>query len=127
MAVTTLGLDIAKQVFFVVGTDARGRQVLRKQLRRGAVSAFFAQQVPCRVGLEAGGGAQYWARQLQAQGHTVKLLHPRHVVAFRRGQKNDYNDAGAICEATRHPEVRGVPLKSMAQQDLQALHRVRAG
>ena len=127
MQVTTIGLDIAKQVFFVVGGDRHGHQVWRKRLRREQVGEFFAQQTPCRVGMEACGGAQYWARQLQAQGHEVKVMAPRHVQAFRRGQKNDYNDAGAICEAARQPAVRGVPLKSAAQQDLQALHRVRDG
>lgn len=127
MQVTTIGLDIAKQVFFVVGVDRQGRQVWRKRLRREAVTEFFAQQAPCRVGLEACGGAQYWARQLQAHGHAVKVMAPRHVRAFRRGQKNDYNDAGALCEAARQAGVRGVPLKSAAQQDLQALHRVRDG
>ena len=123
----TIGLDIAKQVFFVVGVDRQGHQVWRKRLQRGQVGEFFAQQAPCRVGLEACGGAQYWARQLQAHGHEVKVMAPRHVRAFRRGQKNDYNDAGALCEAARQPAVRGVALKSAAQQDLQALHRVRDG
>ena len=127
MQVTTIGLDMAKQVFFAVGQDSRGRQVWRKRLRRAQVLEFFAQQAPCLVGLEACGGAQYWARQLQAHGHEVKVMAPRHVRAFRRGQKNDYNDAGAIGEAARQPAVRGVALKSAAQQDLQALHRVRDG
>ena len=127
MQVTTIGLDIAKQVFFAVGTDGQGREVWRKRLQRGQVGAFFAQQAPCRVGLEACGGAQYWARQFQAQGHEVKVMAPRHVRAFRRGQKNDSNDAGAIGEAARQVGVRGVALKSAVQQDLQALHRVRDG
>ena len=127
MQVTTIGLDIAKQVFFAVGLDGQGRQVWRQRLRREQVGEFFAQQGSCLVGLEACGGAQYWARQLQACGHEVKVMAPRHVRAFRRGQKNDYNDAGAIGEAARQPGVRGVPLKSAAQQDLQALHRVRDG
>lgn len=127
MEVTTIGLDIAKQVFVVVGTDRQGRQVWRKRLGREQVGEFFAQQAPCQVGIEACGGAQYWARQLQAHGHAVKVMAPRHVRAFRRGQKNDYNDAGALCEAARQAGVRGVPLKSAAQQDLQALHRVRDG
>ena len=127
MQATTIGLEMAKQVFFVVGADRQGRQVWRKRLRRGQVGEFFAQQAPCLVGLEACGGAQYWARQLQAQGHAVKVMAPRHVRAFRRGQKNDYNDAGAIGEAARQPAVRGVALKSAAQQDVQALHRVRDG
>ena len=127
MQVTTIGLEIAKQVFFVVGVDRQGRQVWRKRLRRGQVVEVFAQPAPCRVGLEACGGAQYWARQLQAHGHAVKVMAPRHVRAFRRGQKNDYNDAGARCEAACQPGERGVPLKSAAQQDLQALHRVRDG
>ena len=127
MQVTTIGVDIAKQVFFAVGTDGQGRQVWRKRLGREQVGEFLAQQGPCLVGLEACGGAQYWARQFQACGHEVKVMAPRHVRAFRRGQKNDYNDAGAIGEAARQVGVRGVPLKSAVQQDLQALHRVRDG
>ena len=127
MQVTTIGLDIAKQVFFAVGTDGQGRQVWRKRLQRGQVTEFFAQQAPCLVGLEAGGGAQYWARRIQAQGHEVKVMAPRQVKAFLRRQKNDYNDAGAIGEAARQVGVRGVALKSAVQQDLQALHRVRDG
>lgn len=125
MNVTTIGLDTAKHVFFVKGADARGREVMRKRLRRGQVIEFFAQQPSCRVGLEACGGSQYWARRLRELGHEVKLIHPKHVKAFLRGQKNDYNDAGALCEAAAHPQVRGAPVKSALQQDLQALHRVR--
>ena len=94
MEVTTIGLDIAKQVFFAVETDRQGRQVWRKRLRRGQVGEFFAQQAPYQMGLEACGGAQYWARQLQARGHAVKVMAPRHVKAFRRGQDIDDNDAG---------------------------------
>ena len=107
LQVTPIGLDSAKQVFVAVGTDRRGHQVWRKRLQRGQVLEFFAQQGPCLVGLEACGGAQYWARQFQAYGHEVKVVAPRHVRAFRRGQKNDYHDAGAIGEAARQPGVRG--------------------
>lgn len=125
MNITTVGLDIAKHVFFVVGADCRGRQVMRKKLRRGQLIEFFTQLAPCRVGIEACGGSQYWARRLRELGHEVKLVHPRHVKAFLRAQKNDYNDAAAVCEAGAHPEVRGAPIKSETQQDLQALQRVR--
>lgn len=127
MNVTTIGLDIAKNVFHLVGADAHGKQVLKKRLTRGKVVAYFANLSACLVGIEACGGAQYWARQLIALGHEARLIHPKFVKPYLRGDKNDYNDAGGLCEAVAHPQMRFVPVKTEAQQDLQAVHRVRDG
>jgi len=127
MNITTIGLDIAKQVFHVIGADERGHQGLKKCLRRGKVLEYFANLPACVVGIEACGGAQYWARELKASGHDVRLMNPRYVKPFLRGNKNDYNDAGALCEAVVHPRMRFVPLKTPEQLDLQALHRIREG
>lgn len=127
MNITTIGLDIAKQVFHVIGADERGHQGLKKCLRRGKVLEYFANLPACVVGIEACGGAQYWARELKASGHDVRLINPRYVKPFLRGNKNDYNDAGALCEAVVHPRMRFVPLKTPEQLDLQALHRIREG
>jgi len=124
--VTTIGLDLAKQVFHVVCCDRHGKVVSKRMLRRAQVRAYFANLTPCRVGMEACGGAHYWARELAALGQDVKLLPARFVKAFVRGNKNDYNDALAIAEAATRPEVRAVAIKSVAQQDVQALHRLRA-
>lgn len=127
MNVTTIGLDIAKNVFHLVGTDAKGQEVLKKRLRRAQVVSFFANLPRCVIGLEACGGAHYWGRELRKLGHEVRLINARHVEAFRRAQKNDYNDARAIAEAVVQPRMRFVPVKHEAQQELQALHRVRKG
>ena len=127
MQVTTIGLDIAKNVFHLVGTDAKGREVLKKRLRRKEVLSYFANLERCRVGMEACGGAHYWGRELEKLGHEVKLMNARHVEAYRRGQKNDYNDARAIGEAVLQPRMRFVALKSSEQLALQALHRTRQG
>ena len=124
--ITTVGLDLAKQVFHLVCCDGRGKVVGKRQLRRAQVLGYFANLAPCRVGMEACAGAHYWARELEQLGHAVKLLPPRFVKAFVRGNKNDYNDALAIAEAVVRPEVRGVAVKTMAQQDIQALHRLRS-
>ena len=124
--ITTIGLDLAKQVFHLVCCDGRGKVVGKRMLRRARVLGYFANLAPCRVGMEACAGAHYWARELEGLGHEVKLLPPRFVKAFVRGNKNDYNDALAIAEAVVRPEVRGVAVKTVAQQDVQALHRLRS-
>ena len=123
---TTIGLDLAKHVFHVVGCDARGNRVLRKRLRRGQVLGYFSQLPPCRVGMEACAGSHYWGREIQALGHEVRLIPAQHVKPLVRGNKNDYNDALAIAEALGRPGLRFVGLKSAAQQDIQALHRLRS-
>ncbi len=124
---TTIGLDIAKNVFQLHGADERGKAVLHKQLKRGQVLAYFANLPPCLVGLEACGGAHYWARELIKLGHDAKLISPQFVKPYVKGNKNDANDAEAICEAVSRPTMRFVPLKSVVQQDIQVLHRIRSG
>ena len=124
--ITTIGLDLAKSVFHYVGLDGAGREVRKQQLKRKVLLSHFANLAPCRVGMEACAGAHDWGRRLQAQGHQVRLLPPQHVKAYVRGNKNDYNDARAIAEAASRPGLRAVPVKSVAQQDVQALHRLRA-
>lgn len=125
-AIVTIGLDIAKQVFQVHGADKAGRPVLRRKLRRGEVLRFFSEHPPCLVGIEASGSAHYWARVIGGFGHTVRLMAPQFVKPYVKSQKNDANDAEAICEAVSRPHMRFVPQKSVEQQDLQCLHRVRS-
>src|SRR5947208_8142186 len=126
MQVTRIGMDIAKQVFDLHGVDRRGKLVLRKQLRRERMLEFFAQLKPCEVGMEAGGGAYYWHRQLSQLGHTVRLLSAHKVKPYLDGNKNNRHDAAAICEAMSRPAMRFVQAKTLAQQDMQTLHRARA-
>lgn len=123
--IKTVGLDLAKNVFHLVGCDERGKQVKRKRLRRKQVLAYFAQLPPCLVGMEACAGAHYWGRQLEALGHRVRLIPPQYVKPFVQGNKNDYNDALAIAEAVVRPQMRFVAVKTPSQQDIQALHRLR--
>lgn len=124
--VKVIGLDTAKHVFQVHGADASGKAILRKRLRRNQLTDFFANLPQCLVGLEATQGAHYWARVLTSFGHQVKLIAPQFVKPYLKGQKNDAQDAAAICEAVGRPEMRFVPPKSIGQQDLQALHRIRS-
>lgn len=126
MNITTLGIDIAKTVFQLHGTDGRGKVTLRKRLRRSQLLAFMQQLPPCLVGMEACAGAHYWAKKFQACGHTVKLIAPQYVKPYVKTNKNDYNDAEAINEAVTRPNMRFVGIKADWQQDIQALHRVRS-
>ncbi|HSD61756.1 MAG TPA: IS110 family transposase [Burkholderiales bacterium] len=126
MKVTTIGLDIAKSVFQVHGVDERGKGVLCARLRRGEVLAFFAKLAPCLIGIEAGGGAHYWARELERLGHTARLVSPQYVTPYRRGGKNDGNDAAAIAEAVQRPDMPVVAVNRPEQQALAMLVRVRA-
>ena len=103
-----VGIDIAKQVFQVHGVDYQDKVVLRKQLRRIQMLSFFATLPPCLIGMEACGGAHYWARELQKLGHTVKLMAPQFVKPYVKSNKNDANDAEAICEAVGRPTMRFV-------------------
>ena len=123
--VTTIGLDLAKHVFQVHGVDADGTTVLRKQLRRGQVLAFFSRLPSCLVGLEACATAHYWARELGALGHEVRLMPAQYVKAYVKRNKNDAADAAAICEAVRRPTMRFVPAKTADQQAAVLLHRGR--
>lgn len=125
--ITTVGLDLAKNVFHLVGCEAHGKEVKKKMLKRSQVLAFFAQLPCCLVGMEACAGAHYWARELTRQGHTVRLIPAQHVKSYVRGNKNDYNDARAIAEAVTRPGMRFVAIKTVAQHDAQALHRLRQG
>jgi transposase len=126
MAVKVIGLDTAKHVFQVHGADASGRAVLKKRLRRNQITDFFANLPKCLVGIEATRGAHYWARVIGSFGHEIRLIAPQFVKPYLKGQKNDARDAAAICEAIGRPEMRFVPQKSIEQQDLQALHRIRS-
>ena len=127
MNITTIGLDIAKNVFQLHGVDANGKTILRKKLNRNQVLAFFANLLPSLIGLEACSGAHYWARELIKSGHDARLISPQFVKPYVKGNKNDANDAEAICEAVGRPNMRFVPIKSIGQQDIQMLHRVRGG
>jgi transposase len=125
MQITTIGLDLAKSVFQVHGVDAIGQCVLRKKLRRAELRKFFAAHSPCLVGMEACATAHYWARELSALGHEVRLMAPSYVKAYVRRQKNDAADAEAICEAVTRPTMRFVPVKTAERQGVLVLHRSR--
>jgi transposase len=125
MQITTIGLDIAKNVFQVHGIDASEKIVVRKQLRRGQVLAFFKALPPCLVGMEACATAHYWARELTKLGHQVRLMPAKDVKAYVKRNKNDAADAEAICEAVRRPTMRFVQVKSAEQQGQLMLHRTR--
>lgn len=127
MTVSTVGLDIAKQVIQVHAVDERGKPVIRKQLKRPQVLPFFANLAPCLIGIEACGGAHDWARRLSALGHTVKLMAPQFVKPYVKANKHDAAGAEAICEAVSRPSMRFVPVKNAEQQALMALHRARQG
>src|SRR5215472_11891547 len=105
MQVMTMGIDLAKQVFQLHGVDAHGKTVLKKRLSRSALGPFMANLPPCRVGLEACASAHYWSRQLRAFGHDVRLMSPQFVKPYVKSQKNDSNDAEAICEAVSPPKL----------------------
>lgn len=126
MTVTTVGIDLAKSVFQVHGADRDGRVVLRRRLARGRLLDFFAKLPPCRIGLEACASAHHWARRLTALGHDVRLIPAQYVKPYVKRNKTDAADAEAICEAVSRPTMRFVPIKSLDQQAVLALHRVRA-
>ncbi len=142
-AITTIGLDIAKSVFQVHGIDAEGKVMLRRQLKRRYVLAFFQKLPPCLIGIEACASSHYWSRELQALGHSVRLMPPAYVKpyvkrqkndmadaeaiceAVTRAKKNDMADAEAICEAVTRANMRFVPIKTPEQQSGLMLHRTR--
>jgi len=125
MQISTIGLDIAKNVFQVHGIDSSEEVVVRKQLRRSQVLAFFKALPPCLVGIEACATAHYWARELTKLGHRVRLMPAKDVKAYVKRNKNDAADAEAICEAVRRPTMRFVQVKSVEQQGQLMLHRTR--
>ena len=124
-AITTIGLDIAKSVFQVHGIDTEGKVIVRRQLKRRYVLAFFQKLRPCLVGIEACASSHYWSRELQALGHTVRLMPPAYVKPYVKRHKNDATDAEAICEAVTRPNMRFVATKTPEQQSCLALHRTR--
>jgi transposase len=126
MNIKRIGLDLAKQVFQLHAVDHHERVVLRKTLRRSQMLTFFTRLEPCIIGIEACGSSHYWARELTRLGHSVRIIAPQFVKPYLKGNKNDANDAEAICEAISRPGMRYVALKSEAQQSMQAEHRVRA-
>ena len=123
--VTTIGLDLAKSVFQVHGVDASGKAVIRRQLRRSQVLAFFKKLPPCLVGMEACASSHYWAREIAALGHDVRMMPARYVKPYVKRNKNDAADAEAICEAVTRPTMRFVPIKTPEQQSVLVLHRTR--
>jgi transposase len=125
--ITTVGLDLAKQVIAVHGVGAEGRMMLRKVLRRDQLLSWSASLSPCVMAMEACGGAHYWARELTRQGHTVRIIAAEYVQPFRLGGKNDANDAEAICTAARQAHMRFVAIKSVEQQAALCVHRLRQG
>jgi len=125
MDINTIGIDIAKRVFQLHGVDKHGKPVLKKKLLRDQVLMFMANLPKCLVGMEACGGANYWGREISKLGHEVKLIAPQFVKPYVKTNKNDQADAEAICEAVTRPNMRFVPIKSIEQQDILSIHRVR--
>src|SRR5947209_17410917 len=124
-AVATIGIDIGKNTFHLIGLDKMGAIVLRQKLSRGQVDTRLANMPPCLIGMEACVGAHHLSRQLKALGHDARLMPARYVRPYSRGQKNDFRDAEAIAEAVLRPTMKFVAIKTVEQLDLQALHRVR--
>ena len=127
MKIMTIGIDLAKNVFQIHAVDRRGKTVLKKQIKRGQMLSLFTKIEPCLVGMEACGGAHYWARKLEQLGHRVKLMAPQFVKPYVKTNKNDAADAEAICEAVCRPNMRFVSIKSSEQQALLSVHRARQG
>ncbi len=126
MPVSMMGIDLAKNVFQLHGVNARGQVVLAKRVTRSKLLEVVTQVPPCVIGLEACRGAHHWARQFAQLGHTVKLMSPRLVKPYVKTNKNDRQDAAGICEAVSRPSMRFVPVKTVQQQDIQAVHRGRS-
>lgn len=126
MEIMRIGLDLAKNVFEVYGVDEQEQPALRKTLKRSQVMKFFAQLNPCIVGIESCGSAHHWARKLRSFGHEVRMIAPQFVAPYRKSDKNDHNDAEAICEAAGRPNMRFVPVKTEEQQAVLMVHRVRS-
>lgn len=124
--ISTIGLDLAKNVYQLHGVDSSGQVVLKRQLRRAQVEKFFSGLAPCLVGIEACGSAHHWARVISRYGHEVRLMPPAYVKPYVRRNKNDGRDAEGCCEAVTRPTMRFVPVKSVAQQAMLAVHSTRA-
>lgn len=126
MSIVSIGVDLAKTVFQGHGVDAPGQVGLRRRLSRNELVAFFAKLPPCRVGMEACSSAHHWARERVRLGHAVRLIMPQYVKPYVRRNKADAADAEAICEAVGRPNIWFVPIRTVEQQGILALHRVRA-
>jgi transposase len=124
--VTVLGIDLAKNIFQLHGVDSKGKTVLIKRLKRDKFAAFMVNLKPCLVGMEACGGAHHWGRKFKAMGHEMKLMSPQYVKPYVKSNKNDANDAEGCCEAVSRPSMRFVSIKSVEQQEILALHKVRS-
>ena len=120
-----MGIDLGKNTFHLFGVGKTGSMVVKKKLRRNQLLEYFVNISPCLIGMEACGGSNYWARELTKLGHEVKLINPQFVKPYVKGNKNDYNDAEGICEAVGRPNMRFVTIKTIEQQDIQGLHRIR--
>ena len=127
MSVSAIGIDLAKNTFSLHGIDGHGKVFLKKTVSRNKLLLTLANVPPCLVGMEACSGSHYWAREISKLGHDVRIMAPKFVIPYRKGGKNDNNDAAAICEAVTRPGMRFVPAKSAEQQALLSLHRVRQG
>lgn len=125
--ITLIGIDLAKNIFRINCVDANGKRVMNKNMHRESVVHFLAHLPECTVAMEACASSHYWGRTVESMGHTVRLIHPRYVTPYRLGDKNDANDAAAICAAAQRPDMRFVRLRSQRQSDVQSLHRVREG
>lgn len=127
MKITTIGIDLAKNVFQIHGVDAKGHTTVTRKLKRDQLMPYFAKLSPCLIGMEACGSAHHWARRLTCLGHTVRLMAPQFVKPYVKTNKNDARDAEAICEAVTRPTMRFVPVKTPEQQAILTLHRARQG
>jgi len=123
---STVGLDLAKEIFHLHGVDKKGNIMFRKKLKRKDLATFMVNLEPCIVGMESCGGANFWARKFRTMGHTPKIIQAKFVKPYVKSNKNDRVDAEAICEAVRRPNMRFVPIKDIWQQDIQSLHRIRS-
>jgi transposase len=126
MQIKRVGLDLAKQSIQEHAVDRHDAVVMKRSVKRAELLKLFSDRPPCLIGMEACAGAHHWARELSRLRHTVRLMAPKHVKPYLQGQKNDANDAAAICEAVSRPKMKFVAVKSVAQQDVQALHRIRS-
>lgn len=125
MNITTLGIDLAKDIFHVCGSDKEGKILLKKKIYRQDLIGFIKDLPVCTIVMEACGGANYWCQQFQSIGHTVKIISPQFVKPFVKGNKNDFNDTQGILDANSRPDMRYVAAKTLEQQDIQSIHRVR--
>lgn len=127
MSVSAIGIDLAKNTFSLHGVDEQGKVFLKKTVSRNKLLLTLANLPPCLIGMEACSGSHYWAREISKLGHDARIMAPKFVIPYRKGGKNDNNDAAAICEAVARPDMRFVPAKSAEQQAVLSLHRVRQG